>query len=416
MYQNGRGTEKNIDKAVELYEKAAKNDSSAAYSDLGDLYVNGQGVPKDLTKAIAYFEKGAELGSSYSYGQLGWIYAYVDGLEGGHDFEKARIYYEKGAELDSPYCNERLGIFYEEGKGVEKDPEKAGELLRTALEKAVEQNNETMKKRAAGHLKRLKRAAEKIMIGEKKVSLLAGGPEEAGRIQLTFTVSPETSYWQDVIWSSSDESIATVDENGVVKAVAPGKVTIRAATTQPGSDAKPGEVVITVFQAAEAIELDQTEVTIPVKKNAKIKAKVLPDAAAKNNKTLEWSSEDEGIATVKNGQISGKSAGTTTVTAKATDGSGVSAKVTVTVVVPVKKIACAEKNVTLVANESCQLTVEVSPEDATEKGIAWSSSDETVATVDESGKITATGVGKCVITGIAKDGSKAKVAVKVTVK
>lgn len=412
LYRDGKGTEKNMDKAFELYEQAARKDSATAYEDLGELYRTGKEVPQDFQKAIAYYEKGAALGSSYCYGQIGWIYAY--GMNPA-DYAKAIEYYEKGAELDYAYCLERLGSFYANGTGVAADPEKAAAYYYRAVEKAGEQDDPRRQGYALDGLRNLKRTVDKVTVREKKVSLLVGASPEQAQVQLSCTVAPENALWKDVIWISSDEEIATVDENGVVTAVAPGKAVISAATTQPQPRAKPAQVSVTVGQAVTGIELDSSAVTIPVKKKTAVRANVTPAEASVTK--LSWSSENEGIAAVNgSGQITGKSAGTTTVTAEATDGSGVSASVQVTVVQPVKKIGLDEKNVILAPGTFWQMSFRALPEDATDQTVLWNSDTETVAAVDESGRITAVGAGSCTVTGTAADGSKAQAQIRVTVK
>ena len=413
LYRDGKGTEKDPDRALELYEQAAKNNSASAYGNLGDLYVEGKEVPQDYQKAIGYYEKGIELGSVYCYGQLGWLYAY--GMKDAKDYEKAKGYYEKGAELDDPYCNERLGFFFKDGLGVEVDPEKAVDYFRIAIEKGQEQNNQETIKRCVNALKKLGRIVTRLEPSEKQITLLTGGPAEAAEARLSCTVTPAEALWQDVTWASSDESIVTVDESGAVRAVAAGKATVTAETTQPLATAKATAVKVMVNQAVTCIELDSSAVTVPVKKNATVKATVTPAEAA--NKKLEWTSENEEIAAVQaNGRITGKSPGTVTVTAKATDGSGITASLQVTVVQPVKKIDVKEKNVSLDAGTVLPLTYQVLPEDATDRTILWASDNEAVATVDESGKITAAGTGKCTVTGTANDGSGVKIQIRVTVK
>ena len=175
------------------------------------------------------------------------------------------------------------------------------------------------------------------------------------------------------------------------------------------------EAQVTVLRAVSGIELDPAEVSVPVKKTAAVKAAVSPADAG--SKKVTWTSQNEEIAKVSaNGQITGKSAGVTTVTATAADGSGVSASLKVTVIQPVTKITASEKTVALEVGQEHPLTVQVLPEDASDPTVVWSSDNEAVATVSESGKITATGTGKCVVTGAAGDGSRAKVQVSVRVK
>lgn len=415
-YQYGWGTEKNWARAAELYEQAAIHGSATSYGDLGRLYQDGgEGIPQDTAKAIYYYEKGAELGSGYCYGQLGWLYGYSTGLGIETDVEKARGYYEKGAELGQGYSYERLGKFYEDGTGVEKDLEKAVEYYLTALERTKEEENETVYKRTLEALERLGKTVKTITPNEKKVTLLSGAPAELSEKQLTVAVAPETAHWQDVTWTSSDENVAAVDASGVVRAVSAGKATITAATTQPDARAKPAQVQVVVNQAVTGIKVDQTAVTVPVKKNVKIKATVQPANAA--NKKLSWASSDENIAAVNTGgQVTGKAPGTAVITVSAADGGEAQAMVQVTVIQPVAKITAQEKNLTLSAGETAQITFAVQPENATDPTVAWTSGNEAVATVDAAGTVTAVGAGKCDITGTAADGSNVKVQVKVTVK
>lgn len=411
FYLDGKGTEKDVDRAIELYKMAAKLDSSEACAKIGDLYQWGNGVEKNMDTAIAWYEQGAELGSAKCMDSLGWIYLDTPGIE--HDYDKARAYFEQGAELGYQDCFERLGYMYKHGFGVEKDPDKAADYYKVALEKAANGGSKGEISWCSSALRELGRATTKVSINEKQVKLLVGGPAEAAETQLTFTVAPEAAFWQDVTWSSSDESIATVDENGLVRGISAGKAMITAATTMPKSTVK-GQVSVTVSQAVLSIEPETDAVSVPVKKNVKVKATALPENAA--DKKMNWSSDNEAVATVKNGQITGKAQGTAVITVTAADGCGASATIQVTVVLPVTKIDVKEKNVTLAAGETCQLTYTVLPEDATDRTVLWTSDKEEVATVDENGLITAVGAGKCTVTGLANDGSKVKVQIKITVK
>lgn len=416
FYRDGMGTEKNLNKAVEMFEKAAIHGSASAYGDLGRMYQDGgEEIPQDTAKAIYYYEKGAEMGSGYCYGQLGYLYGYSKNLGVETDVEKARGYFEKGAELGQGYSYERLGKIYEDGAGVAQDPEKAAEYYLIALERTKAEENEQVYQRTLKALKRLGKTVDKIAINEKKITLLAGAPAELSEAQLTVSVSPETAHWKDAAWTSSDGNIVTVDANGVVHAVSAGKATVTAATTQPDGEAKPSQIQIVVNQAVTGIEVDQAAVTVPVKKNVKIKAAVQPANAA--NKKLAWVSDNTDVATVNaGGQITGKAPGTAVITVSAADGGGAQATVQVTVIQPVTKIGTTEKNLTLAAGETAQINYTVQPENATDPTVVWSSGNEAVATVDVAGVITAVGAGKCDITGTANDGSKVKVQIKVTVK
>ena len=162
------------------------------------------------------------------------------------------------------------------------------------------------------------------------------------------------------------------------------------------------------------ISLGEEKVSLPVGMTLNVKAVIDPKNAT--NKTLEWSSSDESVATVIKGRVRGVEPGTAVITAKASDDSGVTASLEVSIVKPVKKVAIdAGKTVALPVGFTQALSVEVFPEDATVKDVVWSSSNDKVAAVDEKGVVTAVAKGKAKITAEAADGSGAKAVVSVTV-
>ena len=144
---------------------------------------------------------------------------------------------------------------------------------------------------------------------------------------------------------------------------------------------------------------------------------VTPDDAA--DKSISWSSSNPSVATVDNtGKVTAVAAGTAIITAMANDGSEVSASCVVTVekkVVAVSKISLSQTAATLIEGEDLTLTAMVTPDDAADKSISWSSSNPSVATVDNTGKVTAVAAGTAIITATANDGSGVSASCEVTV-
>lgn len=139
------------------------------------------------------------------------------------------------------------------------------------------------------------------------------------------TVYPETALLKTVSWSSSDETIATVNDNGVVSGLKPGSATITV-TTNDGNHKATCD--INVFIPVSSISLNTTEVQLISGETASLSVSVLPENAA--FKTVSWSSSDETIATVnQNGLVTGKSAGKVNITAKTTDDSNLTATCTI---------------------------------------------------------------------------------------
>ena len=239
---------------------------------------------------------------------------------------------------------------------------------------------------------------------------------ETETAQLTATVTPEDAEDRSVTWSSSDNSIATVNAEGVVTAIKEGTATITA-TTNDGSNLKATCTVKVSIMPVASITLNITEKTLEEGETVNLTASVLPANAS--NKSLAWTSSDENVATVDaNGLVTAVKEGTATITAKANDGSNVSAKCTIKVKAPVVLVEGITLNATeqtLTVGETFALTAGVAPENATNKSLAWASSDENVATVDANGLVTAVKEGTATITAKATDGSNVSASCTINV-
>ena len=151
--------------------------------------------------------------------------------------------------------------------------------------------------------------------------------------QATAAVTPADADDTAVTWSSSNATVATVDENGVVTGVAAGEATITATSTVDNT--KSGSCTVTVIEAQGSIPVTGVTVTpattsVQVGKTRSLTATVAPANA--DNKTVTWSSSNEAIATVNaNGVVTGKAVGTVTITATTKVGNkAASCQVTVT--------------------------------------------------------------------------------------
>ncbi len=219
-------------------------------------------------------------------------------------------------------------------------------------------------------------------------------------LQLKATVTTvDGEKYNDVEWTSGDTNIATVDKNGVVTAKYPGKVVIKATAldgTYQGATA-----VITVIQGATGVEIPETA-TVSVGDNITLTANVLPDYAS--NKAVTWSSSDTSIVFVdEDGVVVGLREGTATVTCTTVDG-GFTDTCKVSVVISAQNITLNRTEVKVEAGYNYQLTATVTPESTTNKAVTWSSSDETVATVNQNGLVTILAGGTCVITATTVSG------------
>ena len=153
----------------------------------------------------------------------------------------------------------------------------------------------------------------------------------------------------------------------------------------------------------ENISLDKTEVSVPVNEIIELTATVLPSNAT--NKKVIWTSSDTSVVVVSNdGMLKGYRPGSATVVVKTEDGAK-TASCKITVYQPVTGILLNQTSVKIKEFESKALSWTVFPSDATNKNVSFTSSDSSVATVSESGIVSAVNKGSAVITVISSDGS-----------
>ncbi|PKK63478.1 kinase-like protein [Rhizophagus irregularis] len=118
-YKNGKGTEKNLEKAFYWYQKAAEKGYIDAMNSLAICYKNGEGTEKNLEKAFYWYQKAAEKGYIDAMNNLAICYENGEGTE--KNLEKAFHLYQKAAENGDKEAQFNLGVCYEEGIGIEKD-------------------------------------------------------------------------------------------------------------------------------------------------------------------------------------------------------------------------------------------------------------------------------------------------------
>ena len=152
-----------------------------------------------------------------------------------------------------------------------------------------------------------------------------------------------------------------------------------------------------------SISLNNTELFLENGKTENLTATVLPTNAYS---FLNWSSSNTSIATVDtSGKVTAKSVGTATITATTTDGSNLSAICQVQVYNKVSSVKLNYTSLIIEKGYSKQITATVSPSNAHNKKLLWSSSNPSVAEVDSTGLVTAINVGNTVISATTTDGS-----------
>lgn len=162
------------------------------------------------------------------------------------------------------------------------------------------------------------------------------------------------------------------------------------------------------------ITLSKTASSLSIGNSEILTAVVTPSNAT--NKTITWSSSNTSVATVNaSGQVTAVGKGTAVITATATDGSGVSASCTYTVVKLVSSITLNKTSSTLRLGQSETLTATVLPTDASNRSVIWSSSNTSVVRVSTTGIVTYVGKGTATVTATAADGSGVKATCTYTI-
>ena len=231
------------------------------------------------------------------------------------------------------------------------------------------------------------------------------------KFTLEASVSPSTATNLNVTWKSSNVKIATVSKNGEVAGLQGGVVIITATTVEGGYIAT---CVVTVREPVTTVKLDYETYSLGVGKNVKLTATVTTETAT--NQNVVWTSSNEDVATVnQKGKVTGIKTGYATITATALDGSDVEATCEVRVVNAVESITISDNYVSLFVGDTEKLKVTIKPSNATFKTATWTTSDASVAIVDDKGVITALKAGSATITAAAQDNSGKKVICVVAV-
>lgn len=215
---------------------------------------------------------------------------------------------------------------------------------------------------------------------------------------LQASVLPTNATHRTVIWSTSDRSVATVSSSGTVTAVAVGSCTITAE-----ADGVRASCRVTVQARAievTSVTLSPSSLSLTEGETETLTAIILPANAT--DKAVTWSSDDTSVATVsQEGAVTAVGVGTCNILATA-GGKSAACRVTVAAsTIPVTSITLSQTEWTTPVGGSLTLTATVLPDNATDKTVTWTSSDESIAMVSTTGTIIALAPGTCTITASA---------------
>lgn len=227
------------------------------------------------------------------------------------------------------------------------------------------------------------------------MGLFVGG---SGKIR--YSVLPSNATNTNVTFKSLNEKVATVDANGVVTGVSEGNADIVITTEEGGFEAK-CTVRVDGIDARGIERVGDKTVTMGLNQTRQLQVKITPSDTT--NKNVQWTSSNNSVATVdSNGVVISKNSGSTIITA--TTHNGLKTEFFMEVETPVTNITLNSNEINLNPGGTFKLDATVNPSNASNKNIKWISANESIATVDQSGNVTADVAGTTYISAVSADG------------
>ena len=218
-------------------------------------------------------------------------------------------------------------------------------------------------------------------------------------VYLQVNVTPRTVRNKKVTLSVDNEAVVQVRGTNLA-GLKPGEAVLTIASQEDPSVTLQYRIV--VVQPVKRIALTADAKSVAVGGTMALTPACLPEDATR--KRVTWESANEQIATVDaNGVVTGVKRGNTRITAVATDGSNVRASINIAVTQSAEEILLEPAELTVDVRRGAVIRATVFPKDANNKKVIWSSSDESVATVNASGRITGVALGDCEITCVSEE-------------
>lgn len=216
----------------------------------------------------------------------------------------------------------------------------------------------------------------RVDLNKKELTLVKGASET-----LTATVKPEDATNQNVIWSSSNESVATVDQNGLVTAVGGGRADIAVESEDGGLT---NTCTVTVTVPATRVTLTESTLALTVGEEVSLPGAVL--APADTTETVGWDIDRSNVVEIVGNRLRAKSEGTAVVTAYPVGNKAITDTCTVTVTAAaVTGITVTPASASVTAGGSVSLAAEVKPDNVQNKNILWSCDNSDIRLSDSVG-------------------------------
>lgn len=241
-----------------------------------------------------------------------------------------------------------------------------------------------------------------IEVTEVIISRLEAALNIGDTLKLNYKVEPSNATNQMVTWSSSNPNIVTVDSNGLVTAKDSGIAKITAKSSN-------GKIAVCNIEVkvveATSITLNQVIANLTVGDTIRLNYTILPSNT--KNKTVYWTSSNTSVVAVdSNGTVTARGVGNAKITVKTSNGKTAVCDVTVTPLDPTS-ISLSQNSLSLNIGDTSKLSYTITPSNAKNQSVTWSSSNTNVATVDSTGLVTAKSAGTVKITVKTSNGKTA---------
>ena len=222
----------------------------------------------------------------------------------------------------------------------------------------------------------------------------------------SFYPTDTTTQNKTITWSTENESIASVNKDGLVTALKSGSTYLYAKASNGVSEKVLIDVTYTKVPITY-VDINGGTQSIRASQHTQLTATIYPQNAT-GDKTIKWTTDDESVAKVdSNGLVTGVGEGKTRIRATSVNGMTRSWIMNVLPEIKVSDVTLSKTNIELVKGNLEKIKATIIPYNATNRNVVWSSSNEKVATVDDNGNITAVSKGNAIIT--AKVGNISKI-------
>jgi len=235
--------------------------------------------------------------------------------------------------------------------------------------------------------------------------------EEKSTEKLSVTFSPSNATNKKVTWKSDNPEVATVDSNGKITAISPGKAKITVISNEGGFAKTCVVTVKEISKEVKNIKLNKTSLALKIGQEEKLTVSFDPTYA--ENKDVSWTTANKEVAIVEDGNVTAIGIGTTEIKVVSDDGQKEAiCKITVTSN-PIESIKFEQEEYTVFLGSETKLNTISTPQNTVITNPIWKSSDEEIATV-ENGVLLAKAIGEVTVTVSNKDGKiKAETLIKI---